>query len=745
MSKKSEDFLKRLQSTFRLEAEERVNIISSGLLDLEKIGDGEEQIRIIELIFREAHSLKGAARSVNMSEVEKICQSLESHFVSLKRKEESLSPELFDQLHQEINSITAQISPVKPVKRQESKPEIIERETAIVPVQTIEAIAVQSQIPIRERTTAQETIRLSTAKLDSLMLQAEEMLFAKLSTMQRVAELQTIKNLFELWNRRLAKTYPEIRVAREMLETDKGVDPIHVAAQMKKLLDFLEWNGTQIRSIDGKLSGMERSAKQDHRSISGMVDSLLQDIKTVLMLPFSSLMELFPKLIRDLSRDQGKTVGLILLGDEVEIDRRILEKLKDPLIHLLRNSIDHGIEKPEARQIKGKPPGATIKILVSQLDGNKVEIIISDDGAGIDTAKVKRAAVDRKFITEHEAEKLNDQEALSLIFQSEVTTSPIITDISGRGLGLAIVRESIEKLGGLVSVNTDLNIGTTFRIVLPLTLATFRGILVKTADQPFVIPMASVERVLRIKREDIKTVENRETILFNSRAVSLVSLGGVLELKEKLSQDRKFITVLILRSAETVIGFSIDEVLDEQEVLVKNLGKPLSRVRNIAGATVLGTGKVVPILNVIDLIRSAIKYASIQSKAISRSGNLQTGKSSILIAEDSITSRTLLKNILESAGYNVKTAVDGLAAFEMLKAYNFDLLVSDVEMPEMSGFELVAKIRSDKRLSGLPVVLVTSLGSTSDRERGIDAGADAYIVKSDFEQSNLLEIIKRLL
>jgi two-component system chemotaxis sensor kinase CheA len=348
------------------------------------------------------------------------------------------------------------------------------------------------------------------------------------------------------------------------------------------------------------------------------------------------------------------------------------------------------------------------------------------------------------------ADEMDEGEALPLVFRSGVSTSPIITDISGRGLGLAIVVEKVEKLGGVVSLETRPDAGTSFRIVLPLTLATFRGVLVRAHEHIFVLPTVNVERVARVKEDEIKTVENRETIGLNGQVLSVVRLGDVLELPRKSAireeaDATNHLYAAVVGSAEKRIAFLVDEVLDEQEVLVKSLGKQLSRVRNIAGATVLGTGRVVPILNVPDLMKSAVKVATAPARAAVTEGKVEARIKTILVAEDSITARTLLKNILEAAGYSVKTAVDGVDAFTTLRTEGVDLVVSDVEMPRMNGFDLTAKIRADKRLEELPVVLVTALESREDRERGIDAGANAYIVKSSFDQSNLLEVIRRLI
>jgi len=439
------------------------------------------------------------------------------------------------------------------------------------------------------------------------------------------------------------------------------------------------------------------------------------------------------------------------------LDKLIVEELSDPLMHMIRNCIDHGIEKPEARTHSDKSAGARISIAVSQVAG-KVEIVIADDGGGIDPDKVRDAAVRHGLISAEEADSLGEPETLALIFKSEVSTSPSVTEVSGRGLGLAIVREKVEKLGGRVTVETTPGQGTAFRILLPLTLSTFRGILVEAAGHCFVVPTTTVERVVRLRHDGVKTVENRETIALHGRAISLVRLAHVLELHDSQESDMDdFMTLVLLGTADDCIAFRVDAVLDEQEVLVKSLGKPLSRVRNVAGATVLGSGRAVPILNVEDLMKSATH--AVRSHDFSRaptapddaptderaaSERAVPKRKAVLIAEDSITSRMLLKNILEAAGYAVSTAVDGVDALTTLRTQAFDIVISDVDMPRMNGFDLIARIRNDDRLADLPAVLVTGRDTREDRERGIDVGANAYVVKSDFNQSNLLDVVQRL-
>ena len=307
-----------------------------------------------------------------------------------------------------------------------------------------------------------------------------------------------------------------------------------------------------------------------------MVDALLDDMKKTLMLPFSSFLESFPRFVRDLSRDAGKEVALNIEGGEIEIDRRVLDEMKDPLIHLVRNCIDHGIEMPEDRKKKNKPARGNIKVSVSSRNGS-IEIAVRDDGAGIDPLKVRSAAQKCGAISREEADRLGAYETLLLVFRSGVTTSPIITDISGRGLGLAIVREKVEKLNGTISIDTQPDIGTSFSMVVPLTLATFRGVIVGVGGHLFVLPSANVERVARVRKDEIQTVENRETLSFDGHAVSLVRLGAVLEFEttaDPVYGEGPYVQIVLLGSAGKRMAFLVDEVLQEQRDPGKKSGTP---------------------------------------------------------------------------------------------------------------------------------------------------------------------------
>jgi two-component system, chemotaxis family, sensor kinase CheA len=777
MGQKDQELLKRLLATFRVEAEEHIGALSAGLIELEKVSSTDGRTETLERVFREAHSLKGAARSVNLVRVESLCQSLEGLFASLKAHEVSLSPGLFDQLHKMVDALGALLSAsTTPVAGSDSShptqiPSLPELGGTTVShsgpqgsqliknlgspisgtgIRLPPANLGDARVLAEDRPGRSQTVRVPEARVDSLLRQAEEFLPVKATAIERIAELREIHESLACWKKEWRNVRSQARAIPRFLNGEHGSNapsrPANGQAatrfEMAKILAFLDRNESVLDSVESKVTVLAKHLANDRRVLDRRVDDFVEDMKRVSMVPVSTLLESFPKLVRDLSRDCGKEADLVIAGGEIEADRRILEEMKDPLVHLLRNCIDHGIETAKLRAEKGKPPQATIAITISAKSADKIEVLVADDGAGIDIQKVRAAAVQLGLVSPEDARQLDEQHSLPLIFKSGVSTSPMITEVSGRGLGLAIVREKTEAFGGTVSVETRLGMGTTFRLVLPLTHARFRGVLVRVGESLFVLPTANVQRVLRVARDKVKSAENRETIQFNGRAASAVRLGDVLELPQgnPVADPKRKVPVLVVHWAGEQIAFLVDEILDEREVLVKSLGRQLPRVRNIAGATVLGNGKVLPVLNVADLIHSAIRMAP--PKPVREA---EQNPKSILVAEDSITSRTLIKNILESAGYRVKTAVDGAEAFSVLSGEDFDLVVSDVEMPGMSGIDLTAKIRADKRLCALPVVLVTALDSRPDRERGADAGANAYLVKSSFDQSNLLEVVRRLI
>jgi two-component system chemotaxis sensor kinase CheA len=744
MSSSEQEFLDELREAFAIEAGEHFQTIASGLIEIEKQRDPAKRQSVMESVCRAVHSLKGAARSVNLPAIGAVCQSVESVLSAMKKEEMTPGAADFDVLQRAVDGMArllttpmgepdgdivalmgqleSMAAPGKKAAPPRSAP------ATVLPEPAGGLATGTGPAPARPAT---DTIRIATSKLDAILLQAEELISVKLVAEQRIAELAETLGSLDAWKAAWEKSVTGNSGLRSIPASPPGTGGG-------------DGNLSRLRELGPRLRDLLAALQADRRSTGMLVDQLLENTKTLLMLPFSNLFQAFPRMVRDISRELDKEVDLVLTGGEIEIDKRILERMKDPLIHLVRNGIDHGIEPLELRRTRDKKPAGTITLSVSPAEGNRVQILVSDDGAGIDTAKLREAAVQHGILSRTEAEALDDPAALALMFKSGLSTRTRVTDLSGRGLGMAIVQEAVEGLGGAITFSTSQGKGTTFRVSLPLTLATFHGLLFQEYGRVLVVPVSNVERVLRIRKEEVRTVENRETIRVDGAPLALVRLGAALGLasSRNTSADRSLLSVMVLSSGPQRMAFSVDQLLHQQEILLKGLGRQLARVRNIAGATVLGSGQVVPVLNVADLFKSAVGTGL--TITVPQAPEAKARRKSILVVEDSITSRMLLKNILASAGFEVCTVIDGVEAWTTLKERPFDAVVSDIEMPRMDGFALTARIRGDGKLAELPVVLVTSRGSPSDRERGIEVGANAYIVKSSFEQSNLLEAIRRL-
>ena len=680
--------------------------------------------------------------------------------------------------------VNAQASPQKPaIQQPPAKPTsqqaapAMERDQLPQHVQTREpVIPVEAAVPPLPETSSEsvidETVRVDVQKLDTLMAHLSELLVGKIRLEQRRTQLRQVQILLNEWQRGWApvrSAYNRLTHHQENgilgLHRPRSVDTFHGPARkitenntngdLKDLLEigkdtslllrYASSSQERLREASSMVAELQRQYTADTMHISLVIDNLEQEIKRLRMLPLSTITSSFPRMVRDLAKQSRKEAVLIIIGGETELDRRILEGIKDPLVHLLRNAVDHGVEPADRRRSMGKPRTGEITLSAEQ-SGKEVVIRVSDDGSGLDLESIRHAVArhGRK-----DAPTMTDAELVDAIFSLGVSTSRMITDISGRGVGLNVVRNNIENLQGRIQVEYKPGAGTTFTLTLPLALTGTRGLLVRSAGQLFVAPITSVERTLSVRPEDIFTLEGRDTIEYNGRPVTLMRLSDLLELPDRPVSEEKRFSAIVMVVAERRMAFLVDELAGEQEVVVKDLGKQLARVAGIAGATVLGNGEVVLILNAADLMKLAAghqKSSLLESFQQEVTPDIMRSTKCILVVDDSITTRTLEKNILEAAGYNVKIAMDGYEALAIVRSPDRpDLVVTDIVMPRMNGFDLTRNIKDDPQTTSLPVILVTSLDSPEDKERGIEVKADAYIVKSSFDQVNLLETIEQLI
>jgi two-component system, chemotaxis family, sensor kinase CheA len=789
-----QEFLKKLRQAFAFEAKEQLQTISNALLELEQTAAEQSRKELVEVMFRQAHNLKGSARAVNMTHVESLLQMLESVFAAMKKDHQLVSTAAIDIFHRSVDMLEDLLAAedAKVIEALSPKMNVLRDELGAIiglapttqgaggaaaaqaapaapaaaatgtgkgsglhaAATAAEPAAVQAEAhqsaptavaTAPERSATMESIKIPAAKLDAHLLQAEEMLAVKRAAVQHFSDVSALMRDAEEWDKEWQKIDVSTRDLRSLVTKRGSVNINKSVASLQKVIDFLEWNHSRVNSFVSRLKAQNKLVGDDMRATSLSIDTFLESTKQLLVMPCAVLFEVFPKMVRDVARDLGKDVQFTMHGTDVELDKRILAQIRDPLVHLIRNSIDHGIESPDARRQAGKPARANVTLTVSHSDAGMVEIQVSDDGGGINPEKVKAAAVKQGILTEAEAAALNREEAIDLIFASSLSTSPIITEISGRGLGLAIVRENIANLGGRLIVETELGAYTRFRMFLPMTIATFTAILLNVHGHIVALPKSSLTRVLRLTRSEISTVEARDVFNMDALIVPLVELADLLEIAPVEGiEEPEYLLVSVIAIGDDNIGLIVDDILEEQEVLVKGLGKPLNRVRNVSGVTVLRTGEAVPILNVTDLGKSARRVSGKKLGSVARKDARQ--KKKVLVVDDTMTSRMLMKNIMEAAGYITSTATNGAEALAALGQDHFDLVCTDVEMPRMTGLELCKRIRQDQKLAEIPVILLTSLASKEDRERGVEAGANAYFVKSSsFDQANLLEVVKRLI
>jgi len=598
----------------------------------------------------------------------------------------------------------------------------------------------------------EETIRMSTAKLDALMAGLGQLLVSRMRIEQRLTELRSLHIQFARWE----KKWRQVRRHRNrlqrlgFLERDsskahaEGASTI-VTQDMGPLLGFLNKNEEHLDALGADLTTLVRSFDADYAYMALLTDDLQEVVRRVRMLPVATLFDRFPRMVRDVARKRDKDVMLDVEGAQTEVDRQVLELIADPLTHMLRNSVAHGIETGSRREALGKPRRGRICLRAHQR-GNNIVLEIEDDGAGLNVAAIRKVAVKKGVASQQEVDRLSDRDAIDLIFRSGLSTQKKTDDISGRGVGLDVVRENLEKLNGQISVESTPGQSTRFTLTLPLTMATSHVLLVEVAGQTVAVPTTTVLRILRQNPHEVGNLEGKQVIRLDDRPIPLVPMAQLLQLEsdaEVTVVEGQKMPVVVLAVAEKQVAFHVDRFLGTQVLVIKQMGKQLRRVRNVAGGSILGDGSVVVVLNVADLMKSSESGSAV---SVQRPVKLQEAqRNRVLVVDDSITTRTLEKNILLNAGFEVLVAADGAEAWGIVQAEHLDALVSDVDMPIMDGFTLCETIRADERFVDLPIVLVTSKEKKEDRLRGLEAGADAYMTKQSFDQGELLDSLERLI
>ncbi|WP_456401425.1 hybrid sensor histidine kinase/response regulator [Hydrogenimonas sp.] len=480
-------------------------------------------------------------------------------------------------------------------------------------------------------------------------------------------------------------------------------------------------------------------------SVSLVTTDLQIAVMKTRMLPIGKVFNKFPRMVRDLSRELHKEIDLIISGEETELDKSIVEEIGDPLVHIIRNSCDHGIETPQERVAKGKPAKGTVQ-LKAYNEGNHIIIEIVDDGKGLDADMLKMKAVEKGLISEKEADQMSEKEAFMLIFKPGFSTAAQVTNVSGRGVGMDVVRSNIEKLNGIIEIDSEIGKGTTLKLKIPLTLAIIQSLLVSVQEEYYAIPLASVLETVRITPDEIQSVEGRSVLRLRDEVLSLVHLADLFDVERVFSMG-EHAYVVIIGIAETKIGLIVDSLVGQEEVVIKSLGEYLKGIEGIAGATIRGDGRVTLIVDVGALMDMAKNVKSSMQNL--EDTQTTTEKSSpadynILVIDDSKTDRAFMRRALEPLGVTITEATNGVEALNLMKdgSKTFDAALVDIEMPRMDGYTLAAEIRKFNKFKMVPLIAVTSRTSRSDRMRGVEVGMTEYITKP-YTPEYLMNVVAR--
>ncbi|MCK8496436.1 hybrid sensor histidine kinase/response regulator [Myxococcus fulvus] len=580
------------------------------------------------------------------------------------------------------------------------------------------------QAPVQQeaRASTDHTVRVAVKTLDSLALQVELLVAGRSQQARRSESYRALSD----------GTHEVLR------QLERAASELTLAGGGGAALDSLRSGVTLMRSMQKRLLEVSREAHRDSEQLALVAQVARDDLRDLRMVPASQLLEPLRRTVREVSARLNKDVALELAGGEVRLDRRILDALKDPLLHLVRNAIDHGLETPDERRQAGKPETGRLTVRVEPR-GARIAVVVEDDGYGLSPQRVRATAVRRGLLTEDAAAKLSDAQAARLVFQPGFSTREQVTATSGRGVGLDVVQATAARLQGSVDVEFWAGRGTRFTVDLPLTLAAALGLLVRTGTTVSAIPSDSVERVMRLTPDDVGTVAGRVVARVDGSQLTFLPLAeaiGLPRLPLAIESGRVQTAALVVVGGDKVL-YAIDEVVGQQEIVVRSLGKHLQSVRHLAGAAVLDDGRVVPVLNAPELVRAA--------RPETRSMATESRRPRILVCDDALTTRFAMKSLLEIAGFPVVTAADGEEAWGILERTSCQLVVSDWQMPRLDGVGLARRIKSHPTLHSTPIILVTSLDSPEDRAAGLEAGADGYLVKREVERGRLLELVRQLL
>ncbi len=668
-----------LYQYFKIEAREIVADLSRDILGLEK--QGGAGLELLPRLLRQAHTLKGAARVVRLPRIAEIAHAMEDALTPHRDSRDAVTAEQIGQLLQQVDIISSEIRALDPAPPTDAQS----------PLSAVEPF---------------ERVRVGLAEMDALLSGVSETAVQLDGIRVGIEAVKQVEDRLAAFERQLAGAAPTPRA-------HETVEEMRIALQHAR-----QDLATRADSTDREVA-----------EVCGNIDRLRS-------LPTSLLLPALERAVRDAAETLGKQVSFQTSGREQRLESYVLSALGEALSHLVRNAVAHGIESPPDRLARGKPQSGVVRLKVER-HADRIVFTCADDGAGIDVDAVRRAAVSRGVLSAASAAELPDDRALELIFSPGVTTSTSLSEVAGRGIGLEVVREVANRFKGRVGVRTDLGVGTSVEIEVPLSLSSIRAVLVAVGELLVWVPLEAVHSAHRLDDDALVALAGRESLVFEGRAIPFIRLAGAMRRLLQPGTDTRPRLAVIVQADADLLAVGVDRVIHVKEVIVHPLPASAGRITPLAGAVFDAQGNPQLVLN---------PEALLQASPANPSGRTQEDKLAphILVIDDSLTSRVLLQSILQAAGYKIDMAVSGEDAMAKARKRHYSLFVCDVEMPGMNGFQFVARTREYDYLQGIPSILVTTRGGADDRRRGAEAGARAYIVKGEFTEDSLTETVRSL-
>lgn len=744
------DLRQKLLATFQVEHQDHVRRIRDTLAVIESGGAvaGAE----LDEAFRRAHSLKGAARAVDLRPIEQLAHRLETLLSRVREGTAVLDAAAAKVMHGALDASEDWMAATRAGTPPPATTAAVNALEALLGLErTAAPAAVTTSAPARPagETPAPappaapavetvESLRLNAENLDRIVSSSGQLLVEGLRQQQVSRQLRQVSE-------HLAETAAERdRVRRAGARVFQTLEASPELAPAARYLNFLDH---QVQRISKEVSAARRMHEQNAWTLRTLSSELQRDVRQARMVPAENVFEGFRKMVRDLARGEGKAIDLHITGLQVEADRLVLQALKDPVMHMLRNAISHGLESEAERVQKGKPHQGRIDFAI-QAHGNQLTISVDDDGCGVDVAKVTEIAVRKNLLSAADASARSPEDLRRLILLPGFSTAKSVTDLSGRGMGLSVVAETVARLQGKVDIAVSARGGTRVSLSVPLSVSSHRLLLVSCQGQTFAVPVHGIERLHRVTVGDIRTVESKPVVQIDGEPLSVVSLAHVLKIGEAgVSAVHNTLSVMVLRAGTRRLAVAVDAFLSERDAIIKDLPGPAGQNSQIAGGILLEDGAVCLVLNLSDIVEGFRQAANTLVITTPAESSTEAPKKSrtILVVDDSMTTRTLEKSVLEAHGYDVAIAVDGVEALNYLRAEPVGLVITDLQMPRLDGFGLLEEIKRDPRLKSIPVIIVSSLENPEEQARGLSLGADAYIVKRKFEQRELLDAIRQIL